>query len=114
MATKPARKIASRAKVATPAAATTFTTSFDCAKADSAVLTTICTNADLAKADQEMAARYKALLTTADPPDELRAAQQQWLNQRDASPAEPEALLRLYQNRLLELGSDQAIAEQLY
>ncbi len=99
------------AKQPTP---TTYDPSFDCSKADSAVLTTICTSPELSKADREMAARYKELLATADPPDQLRAAQRQWLAERDASAADVDTLQRLYQDRLLALGSDGAIADQLY
>lgn len=91
-----------------------FEASFNCDKADSAVLNLICGDEELAQADREMAARYKEQLATADPPDELRATQRQWLRNRDASVAERGILLRLYKDRLLELGSDQAIIDQLY
>lgn len=92
----------------------TYETSFDCRKADGAVVALICADEELAAADREMAARYKEVLTTVDPPDELRAAQRQWLRAREASVADRKVLLRLYKDRMLELGSDQAIIDQLY
>ncbi|GEM_PF-2477374 len=85
----------------------------DCATA-SGVPALICGEPALAQADREVTERYRRLLATTRAPAQARADQRRWLAERDAAPAQVEVLLRLHQNRLRALGSEQAIAEQIY
>lgn len=83
-------------------------TSFDCAKASSAVEKALCADRDLASADRRLAAAYKATVKRAGAAkDALVASQREWVARRDrdcGAPAQPSGcLMAAYGRRLLAL-----------
>nr|QQZ48897.1 DUF1311 domain-containing protein [Phenylobacterium glaciei] len=63
----------------------------------------ICSNSDLAQADRHMAEAFAKAMERPDTRAEIRAAQRAWLRERDASPADADALMTLYSNRMVSL-----------
>src|SRR5579883_2484386 len=89
--------------LASPAAAA----SFDCAKATRAVERTICADAALSRADEELAKAFAAALAASLDPQGLRAAQHEWLAQRDKL-SDAAALARSYRSRIEALRAETA------
>jgi uncharacterized protein YecT (DUF1311 family) len=81
--------------------AVSFSASFDCTKATTAVEKAICANPDLGRLDQEIADGYKQLLAKVDNPVKkyVQVAQRAWLKSR----TDPQKLAATMQPRLKEL-----------
>jgi curved DNA-binding protein CbpA len=77
--------------------------SFDCARADTDVLRLVCAAPDLARADADMAAAYREAVNKSADPGAVRADQRQWLTLRDRTPADQQALIQIYAQRISQL-----------
>jgi uncharacterized protein len=82
-----------------------YSASFDCSTAHSPIEHAICNDADLSALDTELADAYRvALEGDADPADQLRSAQRQWL--KSLAPngkIDPDSLKNTYRARITEL-----------
>ncbi|MEM5427215.1 lysozyme inhibitor LprI family protein [Cupriavidus oxalaticus] len=86
--------------VATPAPATAFAPSFDCAKASNGPERLICSNQELAELDVELVQAYKRLLSAAPDKDSVKKEQNSWRkNERDACSAAA-CMAKAYRDRI--------------
>lgn len=81
--------------------------SFDCAKAGTKVEHIICDSPEISKLDEEMAQRYARELEYWLIADETKAAQKQWMKERNACPDQA-CVKRTYQTRLQVLQANQS------
>jgi len=86
--------------------APTFAASFDCAKAGTKVEKLICSNDSISKQDENLAKTYKGALDAATDKEELKKQQIAWLKARNTC-ADEICLMQSYQNRILELSSQE-------
>ncbi len=88
-----------------PSAPARANPSFDCGKAASAAEKAICASPDLAAFDRQLADAYSAALTGASPEDAaaIKAAQRQWLAERESCGADDACMTAAYRRRLAVL-----------
>jgi uncharacterized protein len=101
------RQIVLLAACLVTSAASARAASFDCTKAVTVVERTICADPGLSKSDDMLASTYALALEASLYPAALRAAQQQWLADRDKL-SDVEALRGTYRERIQALGEARA------
>ncbi len=77
--------------------------SFDCRKAASADERAICASADLAAIDRQLADAYSAALASADDATAIKAAQRQWIADRQSCGSDGACLAAAYDRRIAAL-----------
>jgi len=86
--------------------------SFDCSKATTEIEKMICSNEDISLADEKLAEVYKAALSGTQNKASLKQEQRNWIKKRNNLRDEA-SLLALYQERVGELGTEQATTSDM-
>jgi uncharacterized protein len=85
--------------------------SFDCRNIHSQVLSLVCSTPALAALDRQLAESYSAALSRSSAPDALRQGERAWIEQRNNSDADVDALAQMYRDRISALNGDSAEAK---
>lgn len=82
-----------------------YSASFDCSKASSFVENAICSNSELSALDDSLSSAYSKALKDADPGDEIKSSQRNWMKNRNSC-QDNACLKKAYSQRINELTTE--------